>query len=845
MDSSASHQSNAARDNSSDPATPSRQSMGPRDVLLARLQDELIQQMGAAWRAGSQILAEEWLERHPQIHAQPELAVRIIYEEVCLREENGELINASDIYRRFPQWQDALEVVLDCHQLMQPAAAATVFPKAGEQLGEFRLLLELDRGAVGRVFLATQPALSDRPVVVKFTPCTGDEHLSLARLQHTHIAPLYLVQDFPTHNLRALCMPYLGALSRARLLKALRACPLQQRTGRQIAELLVTAQSGVPVAQSLVRPAVRFLNRATFTQAVCWIGSCLADALHYAHQCGLVHLDIKPSNVLLASDGQPMLLDFHLARPPIPSGSGPVDLVGGTRGYMSHEQALAAAAVQQGSLVSIAVDGRSDIYSLGVLLYESLTDSLPEAEEAASRRLLRQRNRDVSRGLEEVLHKCLARCRQPLSGCRRTGRRLATAPGGFATSWRPNRSPRERWQKWRRRKPHALMLCAAAIVALLVGGGAGSLLLGDRLREARLALAQAHQYRQQGDHMQALQRLDSALDAIRWIPRELELKRVLREARDLTIQTELADTLHELVERLRFLDTFESVPTAKLLEFEAGCSVVWCARTRLAHNLFRSGIDDRLREDLLDLAVLWGDIRRRLASTSDADQIRQEALHVLDEAQESCGPSPILELARRDYCTTLGPWTPLVDLRVVPAPKTMWEHFVIGRFLFRACDLEGAQNEFRRAVDLEPDAFWPNVYLARCAYRLEEFDLALNASMACVALSPKSAECFFNRALCHHALGHREQSFHDFSRALQIDPTLGIVALHRGMLLAEMGRYADATRDLEAALVKGADPTLVYYQMAVVHLAQEDRLASRKSLQQALDQNPVYGPALR
>src|SRR5256885_1132261 len=56
------------------------------------------------------------------------------------------------------------------------------FPEVGETLGEFRLAAELGRGAVGRVFLAAQPYLGERPVVVKLTPRKGQEHLTLARL---------------------------------------------------------------------------------------------------------------------------------------------------------------------------------------------------------------------------------------------------------------------------------------------------------------------------------------------------------------------------------------------------------------------------------------------------------------------------------------------------------------------------------------------------------------------------------------------------------------------------------------------------------------------------------------
>ena len=130
----------------------------------------------------------------------------------------------------------------------------------------------------------------------------------------------------------------------------------------------------MPSPEPFIAPA-RLANRpaiagTSYVHAVCWVGACLADALQYAHDRGLVHLDLKPSNVLLTADGQPMILDFHLAREPIsPADAGPAWL-GGTPGYMSPEQTEALLAVRHGKPVPRPVDGRSDIYALGVVLYE-------------------------------------------------------------------------------------------------------------------------------------------------------------------------------------------------------------------------------------------------------------------------------------------------------------------------------------------------------------------------------------------------------------------------------------------------------------------------------------------
>src|SRR5262249_33972169 len=154
--------------------------------------------------------------------------------------------------------------------------------------------------------------------------------------------------------------------------------------GRARRRALDRAQASSPLAVPARGPARRLLERASYVQAVCWVGSCLADALHYAHEHGLVHLDLKPANVLLTAGGQPMLLDFHLARAPLAParaapGGGGAGGAGGTADYMPPEQRAARAAVSEGRPVPAAVDARSDLYSLGVLLYRALGGPLPPA----------------------------------------------------------------------------------------------------------------------------------------------------------------------------------------------------------------------------------------------------------------------------------------------------------------------------------------------------------------------------------------------------------------------------------------------------------------------------------
>ncbi len=92
----------------------------------------------------------------------------------------------------------------------------------------------------------------------------------------------------------------------------------------------------------------------------------VADALHYAHRQGLVHRDVKPGNILIDADGKPYLVDFGLALREEDIGKGPK--FAGTPAYMSPEQARSE---------GHRVDGRSDIFSLGIVLYELVVGRHP------------------------------------------------------------------------------------------------------------------------------------------------------------------------------------------------------------------------------------------------------------------------------------------------------------------------------------------------------------------------------------------------------------------------------------------------------------------------------------
>src|ERR1041385_6936198 len=98
------------------------------------------------------------------------------------------------------------------------------------------------------------------------------------------------------------------------------------------------------------------------------IGQTLAEGLEFAHRRGLLHLDVKPSNILITPDGQPILLDLDVARQPVAAGTPAVPWFGGTPSYMSPEQRRAMEALWHHESIPLRVDERSDVYSLGMVL---------------------------------------------------------------------------------------------------------------------------------------------------------------------------------------------------------------------------------------------------------------------------------------------------------------------------------------------------------------------------------------------------------------------------------------------------------------------------------------------
>lgn len=208
--------------------------------------------------------------------------------------------------------------------------------RAGEQVGQYKIISELGRGGMATVYKAHHAKL-DRHVAIKvmhqnyaedsnFTERFKREAQIVARLDHPHIVPVY---DFDEYR----GMPYL-------VMKIVQ--------GRSLKQML-------------------FKKPPTLDEII-HIMTAVAEATTYAHNQGILHRDIKPSNIVIDGDNIPYLADFGLARIAAAGESTmSADVLLGTPHYMSPEQARGLK----------TIDYRSDLYSLGIVLYELIVGQVP------------------------------------------------------------------------------------------------------------------------------------------------------------------------------------------------------------------------------------------------------------------------------------------------------------------------------------------------------------------------------------------------------------------------------------------------------------------------------------
>jgi serine/threonine-protein kinase len=418
----------------------------------------------AAWnRPGPRPQIEKWLVDNYNADRE-RLLHELLLVEIDLRQNLRESFTTKDYHERFPKDQTTVQKALDewaagrsvelehvaeqdetvaGHDALTHPDEAQDFELPSHRLkgrvfGDYRIQSELGSGAMGDVFLAKQISLN-RDVALKLISVQWSgskkaiqrfetEARAAASLEHPNVVKIY---DFgQADGVWYLAMPVVGSH---------------------------TLQDVIARAKTDQRSLLDIIAKT-------------ADGVDCAHQCKVIHRDIKPSNILIDRNGNPVVADFGMAKQlDEVSKTQTADLLG-TPSYMSPEQASGSRDIRSAT----------DIFSLGVILYQVVTKSMPFVSETAwqtMRQIIektpqspRKINPGISRDLETIIMKCLEK--SPAARYKTAGELAADLRAylrGAPIVARPCSLP-FRMYRWTRREPAYASVIGSLFLLSIVGG---------------------------------------------------------------------------------------------------------------------------------------------------------------------------------------------------------------------------------------------------------------------------------------------------------------------------------------------------------------------------------------
>jgi tetratricopeptide (TPR) repeat protein len=814
------------------------------------------------WRRGESVQVETYVEQYPALQTNPDGVLDLIYNEIVLREEDGEQPHLGEYLRRFGQFEPQLRQLFEVHAALakcshdstdSPPIFADILHEDATAPAGYILLDELGRGGMGVVHTARQTSLN-RLVALK--TILAPEHAgpeqsvrlraeaeAVARLQHPNIVQVY---EVGAHNGR----PFFSM------------------------ELV----EGVTLATHIAGNPQPANEAARLAELV-------ARAVQHAHARGVVHRDLKPANILLqkieevpaeaspsdlrlvSSAFRPKITDFGLAkRLDLPAATTQTGAVIGSPSYMAPEQ------TGRGRR---HIGPAADVWAVGAILYEMLTGRPPFKAETPLDTLLQVVHNDpvppsrlrakMPRDLETICLKCLEKEPQ---------RRYASAEvladdlrrflDGRPVLARPL-SAAGRIHRLVRRRPAAAALVVVCVLVLAGLAGLGAWYRArenDRLAGARAEVEQTladarDDFRQEqwdlaGTHLRnALARMDTepALQSLRPGAEQLLAE---TQARAFAADT-WARFTHWRDEAL-----FRNLELLSLGDLGDRTSLLPRVESAAREALAVLGLDPE-GDQPWEPDPRFGDVRRARLRTDGATMLvvlaevhagrrrYSDALRVLDRAGQVGSREQALAGRRAAYLRELGDDAGARRAEVEAASlksATAWGYFLLGDEAYRRGDRPGAARAFETAVGLAPEDFWSELLLARCYADQKEWDKASACLTVCLVVRPDVIWARLLRGYVHREMGALSAAEADFAKAEELladgtdaAPRVSL-CLNRGLLRLRQGRLDEAVADMEAAARLQPDDWSPHLNLARAYEQAGRKDEAEREIQRVLARRP-------
>lgn len=327
----------------------------------------------------------------PELIRDGKVSEELLFEEVDLCKRFHRSIHPTELLSQFPGQREVIEKLLASdkeaapnehhsnatahtrtRQLRKSLSLRSIQP--GTRIDDFDLLIELGKGSFATVFLARQVSMQ-RLVALKVSSDRGDEPKTLAQLDCKNIVRVFDVRDIDQPPCRLLYMKFVPGGTLQDIISQAKSLAPKDRTGELLLSIIDERAAKTGQDAPLDSRTRQRLLKMKWFEVVFWIGSQIGEGLAYAHKHQVLHRDLKPANVLLTTEGVPQIVDFNVSFCEDVEGSSAETFFGGSLAYMSPEQLEAFDPAHPRKPQSL--NGTSDIFSLGVIIWEMLFGKRP------------------------------------------------------------------------------------------------------------------------------------------------------------------------------------------------------------------------------------------------------------------------------------------------------------------------------------------------------------------------------------------------------------------------------------------------------------------------------------